>query len=66
MKNLRSMIVCIAALLILASGAWAADAPFYKGKTIRIVVGYSPEADSIRSHALSAGISARIFPETLR
>lgn len=42
MKNLRSMIVCIAALLILAGSAWAADAPFYKGKTIRIVVGYSP------------------------
>ena len=42
MKNLRCMIVCIAALLILASGTWAADAPFYKGKTIRIVVGYSP------------------------
>jgi len=42
MKNLRSMIVCIAALLILATGTWAADAPFYKGKTIRIVVGYSP------------------------
>ena len=42
MKNLRSMIVCIAALLILASGTWAAEAPFYKDKTIRIVVGYSP------------------------
>ncbi len=42
MKNLRSMIVCIAALLILAGSTWAADAEFYKGKTIRIVVGYSP------------------------
>ena len=42
MKNLRSMVICIAALLILASSTWAADAPFYKGKTIRIVVGYSP------------------------
>ncbi len=42
MKNLRSMIVCIAALLVLAGSTWAADAEFYKGKTIRIVVGYSP------------------------
>ena len=42
MKNLRSMVICIAALLILASSTWAAEAPFYKGKTIRIVVGYSP------------------------
>ena len=42
MKNLRSMVICIVALLILASSTWAAEAPFYKGKTIRIVVGYSP------------------------
>lgn len=42
MKNLRSMVICIVALLILAGSTWAADAPFYKGKTIRIVVGYSP------------------------
>ena len=42
MKNLRSMVICIAALLILASSTWAAEAPFYKGKTIRIVVGYNP------------------------
>ena len=42
MKNLRSLVICIAALLVLAGSTWAADAPFYKGKTIRIVVGYSP------------------------
>ena len=42
MKTLRFMIIGIAALLVLANSAWAADAPFYKGKTIRIVVGYSP------------------------
>ena len=27
---------------MLAGATWAADAPFYEGKTIRIVVGYSP------------------------
>ena len=42
MKIMRSMIIGLAALLVLATGTWAADAPFYKGKTIRIVVGYSP------------------------
>ena len=42
MKTLRSMIIGIAALLMLAGATWAADAPFYEGKTIRIVVGYSP------------------------
>ncbi len=42
MRTLRFMIIGIAALLVLANSAWAADAPFYKGKTIRIVVGYSP------------------------
>ena len=42
MKTLRFMIIGIAALLVLANSTWAADAPFYKGKTIRIVVGYSP------------------------
>lgn len=42
MKMLRSLIIGMAALLMLAGMTWAADAPFYKGKTIRIVVGYSP------------------------
>ena len=42
MKILLSMIVGLTSLLLVANGAWAADAPFYKGKTIRIVVGYSP------------------------
>ena len=42
MKMLRSMSIGIAAVLMLAGITWAADEPFYKGKTIRIVVGYSP------------------------
>ena len=42
MKMFRSMILGMAALLLAAGLAGAADAPFYKGKTIRIVVGYSP------------------------
>ena len=42
MKIFRSMILGIVALLMLAGTTWAADASFYKGKTIRIIVGYSP------------------------
>ena len=42
MKMFRSMILGIVALFLAAGVAGAADAPFYKGKTIRIVVGYSP------------------------
>ena len=42
MKMFRSMILGIVALLMLAGTTWAADASFYKGKTIRIIVGYSP------------------------
>ena len=42
MKMFRSMIMGIVALLMLAGTMWAADASFYKGKTIRIIVGYSP------------------------
>lgn len=42
MKTLRSMLMGLVALSLMAGGAWAADEPFYKGKTIRIVVGYSP------------------------
>ena len=42
MKMFRSMIMGIVALLMLAGTTWAADASFYKGKTIRIIVGYSP------------------------
>ena len=42
MKTLRSMIIGMAALLMLAGATWAADAPFYQGKTIRLIVGYSP------------------------
>lgn len=42
MKILRSMLMGLVALMVMAGGAWAADEPFYKGKTIRIVVGYSP------------------------
>lgn len=42
MKTLRSTVMVMTALLMLAGIAWAADAPFYKGRTIRIIVGYSP------------------------
>ena len=42
MKIFRSMILGVVALLMLAGTTWAADASFYKGKTIRIIVGYSP------------------------
>ena len=43
MKKLCSMVICIAALLMLASRHFGRRRPpFYKGKTIRIVVGYSP------------------------
>ena len=42
MKMFRSIILSVVALLVLAGATWAADAPFYKGKTIRIIVGYSP------------------------
>ena len=42
MKVFRSMVIGLAALLMLAGTTWAADAAFYKGKTIRIIVGYSP------------------------
>ena len=42
MKMLRSIIFSLVALLVLTGATWAAETPFYKGKTIRIIVGYSP------------------------
>ena len=42
MKMLRSIVIGLVALSLVAGSAWAAGEPFYKGKTIRIVVGYSP------------------------
>ncbi len=67
-KKLAYKVFCLALLLSLAWGAgstskaWAQSKPFYKGKTVRIVVGFTPGGFYDRWSRLLARYMGRYMP----